>query len=93
MAFKSRAVTVTDTATRLDSDEANTRYAGSAFGGKNVGANTVYIGGPDVTDADGVPVDAGEWLPGVGDINQGDKLYAICAAGLTSEVRVLEAGV
>jgi hypothetical protein len=93
MAFKSRAVTVTDTATRLDSDEADTRYAGSAVGGKNVGANTIYVGGGDVTTANGVPVAAGEWLPGVGDINQGDKLYAVCAAGLTSEVRMLEVGV
>lgn len=100
MAVKSRAVTVTDTATRLDSaDDPRTSTGRLADPGGtqsiavfNNGADTIYLGGDDVTTANGVPVDAGAWGPGV-DLSTSEALYGIAAAAGTVEVRVLEVSV
>jgi hypothetical protein len=54
----------------------------------NAGAQTVYLGGPAVTTANGLPLDAGGSfdLDGIG---PDDELFGVVAAG-TAEVRVLE---
>lgn len=104
MATKSRAVSVGTTATRLDTaDEASGRR-GLAIVVYNNGAATIYIGGADVTTANGAPIAAGTWGPGIdlegtsdlpaetlgGDDHE--ALYGIVASG-TVEARVLEVGV
>lgn len=53
----------------------------------NNSANTVYIGGVDVTIADGLPIPASSFSPPI-DAGQVMKVYGIAAT--TSEVRVLE---
>lgn len=92
MSVSSRAVTVANTATRLDS-RGNRPWAppGQAFTFHNGSAVTVYMGGSNVTTANGVPVAANSWAPGV-DLSGADAVYGIVASG-TAEVRVLEAGV
>jgi hypothetical protein len=92
MAVKSRAVTVTTTATRLDSTtDQDDGMSGSSLAIYNASAATVYVGGSDVTTSIGCPVAATSWGPGF-DLGTGDALYGIVAAS-TSEVRVIEAGV
>lgn len=96
MAVKSRAVTVTDEATRLDSSDERRTAAGRLVNPRDVqsvavfnnGADTVYLGGDDVTVANGCPVPAGTWGPGL-DIDAAEELYGIAAAAEV-EVRVLE---
>jgi hypothetical protein len=92
MAASSRAVTVTTTATRLDSttDDADGPF-GQGLAIYNNGSATIYLGGSDVTTANGSPVPAGTWGPGF-EMHQQDELYAIVASG-TVEVRVLEVGI
>lgn len=94
MSVSSRAVTVTTTATRLDSTSDHGTPHGSngqAFTFHNGSAVTVYMGGSDVTTANGAPVAASSWAPGM-DLTSGDIVYGIVATG-TAEVRVLEVGV
>lgn len=88
MSVLSRAVSVTTTATRLDSTSDSKLAASVAF--YNIGAQTVYVGGSGVTTASGVPVAASSWSPGF-DVREDEGLYAIVAA-TTCEVRVIEAG-
>jgi hypothetical protein len=91
MAVNSRAVTVTDAATRLDaSTDGDDSMAGQAIAVYNNGASTVYLGGSTVTTATGVPVAASSWGPGM-ELSISDQLYGIVASG-TVEVRVLETG-
>lgn len=88
MAVKSTAVTVADTATRLDTTAEQWDSSSLLF--YNIGSVTVYLGGSGVTTSNGVPVAAGAWSPAV---NSGkDAIYGIVATG-TCEVRVLEAGI
>jgi hypothetical protein len=92
MAVKSRAVTVTTTATRLDgTTDQDDAMSGQSIAIYNGSAATVYIGGADVTTANGYPVAATSYGPGF-DFSISDQLYGIVAAA-TSEVRVLESGV
>lgn len=91
MAVKTRAVTVADTATRLDTINESDDRQGSAIAVFNNSAQTVYVGGADVTTANGVPVPAGQWGPSI-DVTVDEKLFGIVAA-TTAEVRVLETGV
>jgi hypothetical protein len=60
---------------------------------QNLGAADVFIGGADVTSANGVKIAANAVQ--VLDLETGDRLYAIQAAGATanSDVRVLNLGV
>lgn len=88
MAVLSRAVTVGTTATRLDSDEGG--QASQAFSMKNIGSATVYLGGPDVTTANGAPLAAGEWF--AADLAKYDVMYGIVATG-TQACRVIEVSV
>lgn len=88
---KSRAVTVTTTATRLDTIDETDSVAGSAWSVYNNGSATIYIGGSDVTTANGTPVAAGEhYAADLGTV--AEAVYGIVASG-TVEVRVFETGV
>lgn len=91
MATKSRAVTVATTATRLDTTDETDSVSGSSLAFYNNGAATIYVGGSDVTTANGAPVPASSWSPGF-DLDPGEALYGIVASG-TVEARVLEGGV
>lgn len=105
MAYKSRAVTVTDAATRLDTADEVAGARGVSFAFYNNGATTIYVGGADVTTTNGAPVPAGTWSPGLdlegtstlpaeslgGDDHE--AVYGRCATGLSAEARVLEGGV
>lgn len=91
MATKTRAVTVTTTATRLDTTDETDSVSGSSLVVYNNGSATVYVGGSDVTTANGLPVAASAWGPGV-DLDPGEAWYGIVASG-TVEVRVGEQGI
>lgn len=92
MASLGRAVSVTTTATRLDSlTDGDDSVSGQSFAFYNNGAVTIYIGGAGVTTAQGAPVAAASWSPGA-DLNAGDAVYGIVASG-TCEARVWEVGV
>jgi hypothetical protein len=52
----------------------------------------VFLGGSDITAANGVPIAASSWSPGI-DLARPEGAWVICAAGKTAEVRVLEEGV
>lgn len=74
-----KSITVTEVAVKIN-------HADHVMGLlTNLSANTIYVGGPDVTVANGKPIAAGrEWAYGKPD------LYAVCAAGLTASVHVYE---
>lgn len=92
MSVKATAVSVTTSATRLDTvDDTADRQAGQSCAVYNNGAVIVYLGGSDVATASGVPVAAGSWGPSF-DLATGDGLYGIVGSG-TCDVRVLETGV
>lgn len=89
--MKSVAVSVSATATVL-LDGANTsipqRRSGTVV---NTSSTTVYLGGSDVTTANGTPCDTA-LIPSFGfDLEPGEKLYGIVASG-TQEVRILRNG-
>lgn len=52
------------------------------------GNNTVYIGGSDVTAAQGFPI-VKHTAPLEGGLGVGDGLWAICAAGQTKTIRII----
>lgn len=91
MTIKSRAVTVATTATALDSATETDSWTGSSATVYNDSAVTVYIGGADVTVANGAPVAPGAYGPAL-DLQDEERLYGIVATG-TASVRVLERGV
>lgn len=95
----SRTVSVGTTATRLDTTSDSTNDAAVSSGGGNygqsiilynAGAATVYIGGSDVTTANGLPIAATSYGPAF-DLNAKDGLWGRVASG-TCDVRVLEIG-
>lgn len=92
MAATSRAVSVGTTATRLDATadtSDDVRHQSSAI--YNNGSATVFLGGADVTTANGFPLAAGTSMS-ISDLELGDELYGRVASG-TVEVRVFEVGV
>lgn len=92
MALKSSAVSVATTATRLDTaDDTGDHTAGESLVFYNNGAATIFVGGSDVSPANGAPVAASSWSPAF-DLSSGDAVYGIVATG-TVEARVLESGV
>lgn len=91
MAIKSTAVTVGTSPTRLDTVVEADYRAGSALVPFNNSLVTVYVGGPDVSVANGVPVAAGTYGPSFV-LDDGEAPYAIVSAG-TADVRVLEEGI
>jgi hypothetical protein len=52
------------------------------------GNSTIYIGGPDVTSAQGFPV-AKHAAPIQGGLGVGDGLWGICASGQTETIRII----
>jgi hypothetical protein len=80
-AFK---VTVTDTVTQLlERDNINRPVYVQIEGN-----NTVYIGGSDVTAAQGFPI-VKHTAPIQGGLGVGDGLWAICASGQTEVIRII----
>ena len=57
----------------------------------NAGANSVFLGGEDVTDSNGYELAADTSLPNVLPLDHAETLFAICAAGETATVHVLVA--
>lgn len=90
MTVKSTAVSVTNTATRLDTAaETDNDNRSSVLPFNNSGV-TVFVGGADVTTANGVPVAAGEY--GIAaDVTAAEGYYGIVVSG-TAEMRVFETG-
>ena len=76
---QTKVVTVTDVA-------ANISFATHVVGlMRNLGGQTVYVGGPDVTSSNGMPIpDTNDWSYGKPD------LWAICASGITCAVNIYE---
>jgi hypothetical protein len=89
MAVRSAAVTVGIAATLLNTGT-DTGPSGSSVTVVNASAGDVFVGGPDVTTANGVRLAAGGSLSA--DLTEGEHLHAIVAAG-TADVRVLHVGV
>lgn len=83
--IKSTAVTVTTSLTPLPGTSLANRRSISIY---NNGSGTLYIGGSDVTAANGVPISSGTWGP---EIDAGPRmiLYGRVSSG-TLDVRVLE---
>lgn len=52
------------------------------------GNNTVYIGGSDVTSAQGFPI-VKHTAPIQGGLGVGDGLWGICASGQTETIRII----
>lgn len=80
------AVTVTTTPTKLPGNAQANRRALVAY--NNSAATTIYIGGSDVTSANGMVVPAGTASPSF-DIGPNVLVYAVTSSG-TADVRVME---
>lgn len=89
MAIKSRAVTVGTEPTRLDA--LTDTFSESNVQPQNNSAVVMYFGGSDVTTANGIVVQPGDYAPSI-DVQPGDAYYA-CVAAATGEARVIERGV
>jgi hypothetical protein len=81
---QSTAVTVTTDATLLPNNSLINRRSLIIFNNSN---NTVYIGGADVTTANGMPIASESYSP---PIDASDQMQVYAIAGSSSEVRVLE---
>ena len=91
MATNTTAVTVTTSATRLDSPVDDDPSApGQDVTYYNNGAVTVWLGGPDVTVGNGIPLQAGAYADE--HLYSRSPSYGIVASG-TCEVRVKQVGV
>jgi hypothetical protein len=90
MAAKSTAITATTTAASLCINTGEDRGSGQSFLVYNNGSVTAYIGGPDVTTTNGVPLAAGATLTAA--LGYADNIYAVTASS-TTDLRVLECGV
>lgn len=90
MADRNAAVSVTTTATRLDSTSESDSVSGSDIVVYNAGSNPVYLGKSDVTTANGIPLAAGAYWAET--LDGASALYGIVASG-TEEVRVRETGI
>ena len=90
MATDSRAVSVTTSATRLDTANKTDNIAGSAIAVYNNGAAIVHLGEADVTAANGYPLAPGEHYSE--DLWHDSSLYGRAASG-TVDVRVREVGI
>lgn len=90
MALRSRAVAVTDAPTRLDTADETYHRSGQSASVYNNSDVVVYLGGDDVSTANGTPIAVGAHY--ALDFEFAEGLYAIVASG-SKEVRVLEVGV
>lgn len=94
MAVDNNAISVTTTATPLDTATETDRAAGSSVLVYNDGSVTVYVGGGGVTASGakkGVPVLAASYGPSFF-LDPNERLYGIVASG-TCSVIVVEAGI
>jgi hypothetical protein len=82
--MKAYKVVVTDTVTQLVPRDNINRPVWLQIEGNN----TVYIGGSDVTSAQGFPV-AKHAAPIEGGLPAGDGLWGICAAGVSETIRII----
>lgn len=85
--MKSRVFTITSTASEIVAVEPSNRTALIHVAGNNI----IYIGGADVTTANGLNTEKGA-EPLEVQIPAGEPLYAVVANGLTETVRVLTQG-
>lgn len=85
MPVAAERVTVADTATEIIEADID----GASYAVSNRDADSVFLGGDDVTDTTGYELGAGESL-GVR-LDQGDVLYGVTASG-TARVDVLRVG-
>lgn len=77
-------VTVTDTVTQLVERDNINRPVYVQIEGNN----TIYIGGPNVTAAQGFPI-VKHAAPIQGGLGVGDGLWGICASGETETIRII----
>lgn len=89
--IKTRAVEVTDEPVRVDQTGVDEGSSGESVAVLNEGADTAYLGGSDVTDANGFPVPVNGQV--AFDLQQEEALYGVCATGETATLRVIEQGV
>lgn len=82
--MKAYKVTVTDTVANLVPVDNINRPVYVQIEGNN----TVYIGGSDVTAAQGFPI-VKHTAPIQGGLGVGDGLWGICAAGQTEVIRII----
>lgn len=82
--MKAYKVTVTDTVVELVARDNLNRPVWVQIEGNN----TVYIGGSDVTAAQGFPI-VKHTAPIAGALGVGDGLWGICASGQTEVVRII----
>lgn len=83
---KARAVTVTTTLTPLPGEVLSNRRSLVVY--NNSASTTIYVGGSDVTAAEGIPVPASTYSPAF-DASENLIVYAVTASG-SADVRVLE---
>lgn len=82
--MKAYKVTVTDTVTQLV--PRNDIYRGVWV--QIEGNSTIYIGGQDVTAAQGFPI-VKHTAPLAGQLGAGDGLWGICDSGVTEVIRII----
>jgi hypothetical protein len=79
------AVSVTENRQAL----AGNAIKGALLRSLSTNGKTIYIGGPDVTAATGIPIEPGETFTPPDAINDLSLLSVICAAGEAAELRVM----
>lgn len=82
--MKAYKVTVTDAVTELVPRDNINRPVFVQIEGNN----TVYVGGSDVTAAQGFPI-AKHSAPIEGGLPAGDGLWGICSSGVTEVIRII----
>ena len=88
--IRSQAHAVTSVATHVAFDDDTRQGEGVAV--FNVGPDLAYLGGPDVTPANGYPVAAGVAHAYDTSLSIEDELWAVCAEGDTAELRSFRVG-
>jgi hypothetical protein len=82
--MKAYKITVTDAVTQLVPPDNINRPVWVQIEGNN----TVYIGGSDVTSAQGFPI-AKHAAPIQGGLGVNEGLWGICASGMTETIRII----
>lgn len=92
MTVAASSKSITSTASRVDTAADADAKDGGCIYLRNSGAQVVYIGASNVTDTTGFPIPATTTLAFDLDLAQSEALYAVCAAGESSTLKVLETG-
>jgi hypothetical protein len=85
MVVKATRINVTDTPTRIDVTQ-----NGPSMLITNRGANTIYLGGRDVTPSNGYQLDQGDTFTAA--IDHRDGIYGICDNAKASTCHIIQAG-